>query len=402
MKKSLLSIILFLMLLMPFNINAFASTFYENEINTSELKTGDRITFGYYPQSLVADENLTSKLDTIDIDMQSYGYEYYQIIDENNNYETAPVDMLYGDASYKGEVYRKVFIGSNRPYSTIFGDYAAQSYQTATDYDAGYDYWFKWEPIVWRVLTNDNNEVYLLSESILDAQAFDISITPQSEEKEFNLWEQCTLRKWLNDSFYNAAFTESEKGIIMSSQIVNSSKGEDDFYYNGGNDTTDNVWIISYSDAINSQYGFNSNDQEDDENRIAYGTDYAMSQGLDGDNFDDIGLSQWILRTARTENDEVCAVDEHGDCFGEYAFTNVVCSGVRPAIKIQGNIALKGAESHCKNFDANSKSDDSDNKNLKTNKISHITPYIILSVIAISIVVLIVILIVLVKKKRNN
>lgn len=401
MKKVLLSISIILTLLLSTCTVAFGATVYDAEVNTSQLITGDTVTIGYYPQTKITDQELISKLEKIDINMQNYDYEYYQIIDKNNNYETAPIDMLYGDISYKGEVYRKVFIGSNRPYSTIFGDYAAQSYQTATDYDAGYEYWFKWEPITWRVLSNDNNEVYLLSESILDAQGFDITETPQSEDKEYNIWEQCTLRKWLNDDFYNAVFTESEKEIIITSPIVNSSKAGDDFYYNGGNDTTDNVWIISYSDAINSQYGFSANAQEDDKNRIAYGTDYAMSQGLDGDNFDDKGLSQWILRTARTENDEVCAVDEYGDCFGEYAFTNVVCSGIRPAIKIQGNINLIGAESHYK---MNVVNNDEENANPKesANNIQQTIPYIILTIIAVLIVAVIIGIIIILKKRKSG
>lgn len=400
MNKTFFNISIVLRLIFNTSIVAFGASYNDGNVNTSQLKTGDTITLGYYPQTRITDNELISKLEKVDIETQNYGYEYYQIIDEENNYETAPIDMLYGDISYKGDVYRKVFIGSNRPYSTIFGSYAPQSYQTATDYDAGLDYWFKWEPIVWRVLINESNDVYLMSELILDSQAFDIKETPKSEDGVYNIWEQCTLRKWLNDDFYNAAFTKNEKEIIIASQVVNKSGSEDSFYFDGGNDTTDNVWIISFPDALNDQYGFNSQAEEDDPNRVAYGTDYAMSQGLDGDNFDDKGLSGWLLRTARTENDEVCAVDEHGECFGEYAFTNVVCSGIRPAIKIQSGIDLKGTESHYKNTDVLEKDDTNSKESSLNNKNS--TPYIVISTFALAIIVLIVILVIVLKKRKSN
>lgn len=402
MKKSLLCVMFLLMLLMPLNINAFASTFYENKINTAELKTGDKITFGYYPQTLVTDEELISKLDTIDIDMQSYGYQYYQIIDGDDNYEIAPIDMLYGDTSYKGEVYRKVYIGSIRPYSTIWGETKTQSYQSVQDYGVGKNYWFKWEPIIWRVLSNASNEIYLLSESILDAQGYDISQTPKSEDVEYITWEQSTLRNWLNDDFYNSAFTENEKTVILPSLLKNEGDDANPYRYKGGNDTTDNVWIISYSESIESKYGFNADCKVDDPERIAYGTDYSLCQGLDGGLFEDKGLSSWLLRTPGYGFDtaKVCEVNKYGSCLKEDAFTDVVCSGVRPAIKIQNGINLKGAESHYKNTEVIDKSDSNGKESTSSNK--SINPYIVISVFVLAIIVLIAILIIVLKKRKSN
>jgi hypothetical protein len=49
---------------------------------------------------------------------------------------------------------------------------------------------------------------------------------PYNEEDTSITWENCTLRKWLNDTFYNTAFTDSEKTKIVESTIVNEDKYE--------------------------------------------------------------------------------------------------------------------------------------------------------------------------------
>ena len=39
-------------------------------------------------------------------------------------------------------------------------------------------------------------------------------------------WETCTLRKWLNEEFYNEAFSSNDKSIIRLTDLENESKSK--------------------------------------------------------------------------------------------------------------------------------------------------------------------------------
>lgn len=117
------------------------------------------------------------------------------------------------------------------------------------------------EPIKWRVLSVDGDDVFLLADKNLDCKLYNTSYTSVT-------WETCTLRSWLNgygsasnaygtdyttDNFMNNAFSVSEQGAIKNTIVVN----EDNPYYDteGGNNTTDKVYLLSIAEASNPAYG---------------------------------------------------------------------------------------------------------------------------------------------------
>ena len=55
-------------------------------------------------------------------------------------------------------------------------------------------------PIRWRILSRNGNDAYVMADQVLDGQ-------PYHETYESVTWETSTLRKWLNEKFYNIAFT---------------------------------------------------------------------------------------------------------------------------------------------------------------------------------------------------
>ena len=65
-------------------------------------------------------------------------------------------------------------------------------------------------------------------------------------------WETSSLRKWLNNDFYNTAFTDLEKAQVGISHLENKSRGLSKY---DGADTYDRIFVISYYDAVNSEYG---------------------------------------------------------------------------------------------------------------------------------------------------
>ena len=59
-------------------------------------------------------------------------------------------------------------------------------------------------PIEWQYIANKDDHKMLLSKYVLDPK-------PYHNAYEGITWENCDLRKWLNNDFYNTAFSASEK-----------------------------------------------------------------------------------------------------------------------------------------------------------------------------------------------
>jgi len=64
------------------------------------------------------------------------------------------------------------------------------------------------EPIRWIVIAKEGGRELLLSESVLDAQPW------RTETGERNGWKGSWIRNWLNDTFYETAFSETERYLI--------------------------------------------------------------------------------------------------------------------------------------------------------------------------------------------
>ncbi|MCL2678562.1 MAG: DUF6273 domain-containing protein [Clostridiales bacterium] len=61
-------------------------------------------------------------------------------------------------------------------------------------------------------------------------------------------WENCDLRGYLNNEFYNTTFTAAERTRIATTQV----KNDDNQWYGtaGGNDTTDKIFLLSLEEAV--------------------------------------------------------------------------------------------------------------------------------------------------------
>ena len=97
------------------------------------------------------------------------------------------------------------------------------------------------EPIEWVILTEEDGRLFLTSRYILDYQAYNI-------DYEDVTWETCSLREWLNNDFYNAAFDDEEKERVLT--VINSNPDNNGYWATeGGNDTEDRVFLLSYDEA---------------------------------------------------------------------------------------------------------------------------------------------------------
>lgn len=176
------------------------------------------------------------------------------------------------------------------------------------------------EYIEWLVLDKQNNKILVISNYALDCQ-------PYNEEYEEVTWENCTLRSWLNNDFYNTAFNEGEKQMILQTDV--SADENPRYYTNPGNDTQDNVFLLSISEV---QKYFSAGNA-----RMCVPTEYAIAQGTyTSDEFTVGGRATcwWLLRSPGNSQGNAAGVDIDGSVgyYGRNVLTVSVC--VRPALWI--------------------------------------------------------------------
>lgn len=318
----------------------------------SEYDVGDIIEFGSYPQSRVTDEELIFSLNQLSKTWVSYNY--YSRPDEpyentpNNLYvgKMVPSDfMKYADVFYNGTKYRAVFFSQYRPKNTGLKGSMSSSYQYNNVYFTNIIYWFKYEPLKWRVL--DPVSGLVICENIVDSQPYNNTIyTPDYEKfyQDSNYavvaydYNYSSIREWLNEHFYKTAFTYGEKEkILIPEQYFNdfNSKYNDDYDYTYNTFRTNKVFLLPYHEAENSEYGL----IDDDKSKKVQGTDYAKSQGLgdfykitDNGYFSDEIAQRWLVLTPiskDTLDDRVYAFQD-GDLY-DVVITNTF-TGVRPAL----------------------------------------------------------------------
>lgn len=96
------------------------------------------------------------------------------------------------------------------------------------------------EAIEWVVLEVQNGEALLISTDILLCGKYNDVWASLS-------WEKCTLRSWLNDSFYKTVFSTDERKYVQESVV--KAEPNPQYRTGAGNDTHDKVFILSISEA---------------------------------------------------------------------------------------------------------------------------------------------------------
>lgn len=117
-------------------------------------------------------------------------------------------------------------------------------------------------PIEWLVLARDGNKALLISRYWLDAQPYNTDHTSVT-------WETCTLRTWLNVTFYNKAFSSDEQAAILTTSVDNGkNQGYSKWSTSGGNNTEDKVFLLSYAEA-NKYFGVTYDNISNTKSRVA-------------------------------------------------------------------------------------------------------------------------------------
>ena len=345
MLKNFLSFILIvLMMSTSIPVTNIDGSFLGITAHSAGYKAGNIIEFGSYPQSEVTDSKLTAILDDLSPLWDEWtNYGYYS----GDGAVGSMVEgdwMRYWDVEYNGSRYRGVKFKQYRPYYTY--KTSSVTYQDDNGYDIDTVYWFKFEPIKWRVL--DPGTGLVMCETIIDSQPYcntiysvDNGIYGCFNDTECTAYacdyETSYIREWLNSDFYYIAFTEEERERIGSTTLNNNgyytSVGTKEFEKLDGNHTNDKVFLLSYDDLKNDNFEFDSSSVKFDVSRMSSGSDYAKIQGLyvydDSDSSYD-GNSFWTLRTPGTISYYTCYVTHQG-CSRSFYGVDYAGGGIRPA-----------------------------------------------------------------------
>ncbi len=180
------------------------------------------------------------------------------------------------------------------------------------------------EPIEWIVLEREEDGSMLLIARLgLDCM--------QYHEKQAEVtWETCSLRSWLNEEFYNTAFTEEEKKQILVTTVPN--KGRNVYGIDGGSDTEDRVYLLSAEEA--------SGLFDSDEARQAMATKYAIRRGVrvieePEDSVHVKGTAMWWLRGPGYTQDSAANVMSWGYVIDTGQVVNKHNVALRPVIRIR-------------------------------------------------------------------
>ena len=297
--------------------------------NRGYTRDGDYIYLGEFPQTLKADDvTITSETD-------SRGY----YLGSDGNYYAAVTADPYVDGMAADPISKSTFT-------------------TGASVVDGEVYYFKVEPIRWRIITEENGEALLLCDSIIASLQYQTDYQFESSAGGYcttsngapsgtyaNNYMYSNVRIWLNETFYETAFNKIQQGIVLTTDLDNSAESASPHGIPGNNkcvceNTSDKVFLISMCEATNEAYGFASYTTNDTERRLMT-SDYSRAIGAYMDTSADYnGNGWWWTRSPYDTNDRFTTnaylITEAGRAFFPYDVGSNA-GGVVPALIIKLN-----------------------------------------------------------------
>ena len=232
------------------------------------------------------------------------------------------------------------------------------------------DKYFKVEPIVWRVLTenyNSTGNALLLAEKILTGG---IPYYVENHDRKIgsntvyaNNYKYSTIRAWLNGSyvtddiqeknyggsgFLQTAFTQEAQDIIIKAIVDNTARStnpdsNEKNWKNGENEyasdsTEDKIFLLSEQEATKEKYGFAEYNLKG-ASRIRSSTDYAKDTGVNKK----FSVSYWWLRSPISDYGAGVRVISRDGYAGSDtgAYASYTDGGVVPALCVSASAISK-------------------------------------------------------------
>lgn len=132
----------------------------------------------------------------------------------------------------------------------------------------GEAYYFKVEPIKWRILKMGKNGSFLFCDKVIDGAVYNA--------KKGNRYDESDLRQWLCGEFYQKAFDDAAKSVITLTHVDNKKTSTGSFRNpNACPDTDDFVFLLSYKEMRQKKLNLGTFGLQ-----VRYPTDYARAKGI--------------------------------------------------------------------------------------------------------------------------
>ena len=280
--------------------------------DTPKVINQTTIQYGLYPQTVVSDASLITALNAL-------------TTKESNGW------YLYDD-----EYYHKV--NSAKPYFTTEQVWNGEEYVVGSRFENGQkietnsSYWFKCEPITWKVLSENNGDYLLLSEKCLEVSSYNAVTNGTHPNKYSDSNARYSVRALATKAF------SLRSDCLLTTTVDNSKETTNNPESNShaGTSTEDNAFLLSYQDYLNPAYGFSSDPNEYDAARYAKTTDYARAIGAVYKREIEVLFngSYWTRSPRDANKAHACYVDNEGGVGATGEITrNDYC--IRPAVTIR-------------------------------------------------------------------
>lgn len=314
-----------------FDYNAHADWSYYIRNAVYPVDNGDgTVTYGIYPQTVLEDSDGLYDILNSSAVLQTNGWYLYN-------------DEYYASVS-----------GNPNPNLSF-----TVAFKNGSSIVKGTTYWFKCEPITWKILTSDNGEYFLLAEELLDNcnyyyyESTNGTRTINGDTIYNDNYEYSEIRAWLNGldgseyCEYDSYFNYTNKGFLQRAFVLNDSNVLETEVDNSAsttasnsnpnvNNTTDKVFLLSYKDLITTAYGFSSDKEAmgDTSKRCSITTDWDRANYAQ---YSSDGRGYYWTRSASYSDEHRWAsiVRYSGKIESDYVRpSNAGTYSIRPAIKI--------------------------------------------------------------------
>lgn len=230
---------------------------------------------------------------------------------KNKQYTTAIEELNAGNmaAAYSGFAQLGKYKDSKEKAEEIrSGGYPKYSIETA---DVGEIVMFGEygnEVIEWKVLAKENDRKLIMSDKAVDCLPYNTTTISVG-------WENCSLRKWLNEDFFEKAFTAEEQKLIQSVSVSNYLS----------NSTTERVFLLSEREFLDLIDLIN-----DSATARCTPTEYAKKNGAYVS--EKGGKCWWWLRSSGSSLTDATACDSDGVIISHGCNVSATNVCVRPAM----------------------------------------------------------------------
>jgi len=172
----------------------------------------------------------------------------------------------------------------------------------------------------WQVLAVENDRALLMTKDIIDTLPYNTAFAEVT-------WETCTLREYLNGTFYESFGKDKKRILRTHNENPDNTWGRtsgEPFNTPGGNRTDDRIFLLSVADILKYFPGLNLyKDIEGDE------WEYEADERLVATSNN--GEYSWMLRSPGNAPDYVAYIDRYGKIRLVHGHVSIEY-GVRPAL----------------------------------------------------------------------